>query len=1014
MDLDEQFLQNQTRLLQEIRDELRSTRAASTAQATGASSYGFSATPGFGTFSRAQTISDQVLSGQWNTLNWANAYKPTYQSSFGRDILALTGFGRAPETLTQSEYEQLAGQSVGLRVSRTISGFFAPEYTRQTTDFAANIQQNSSRFIRFGNPNASNIFGAGFDQIQSNQLARAVNYEALGNLRLSQNDYQTIANTGMQAGQFNEVSSTEEFRLKVRELAAATEELTRSLKLVPQEVANAMGTLRMMGVRSVEQQTNILRYAGSAGLVAGMSPTEMLGVATRAGATANAMGLSTEAGAIGAMDAAMQLRTMSSQGLLTQNDIARGGGIAAIAENQRAAIERFAMSDQGFLMFRGGGGQKGVGAFGAMGGALGNLSYNDLVSFQMDRYTEMQKATPRELNNLFKNMIDTQLDAVGTGLNEKGRRGMAFSMAMDRGMGPVEAEAFVTANYTEEGRKASENAEWQQRRAERYNMLKNEDDLEYTRSTIGGRLKAAENSWAREYHSALDMVFSGTDTAGNQFSRAHAIDLAAVAAEGGGPMTTAERLSAERAGSASQQYLQVTPKAGGRAVAAGMLTLNPLLLIAVGLGLSGPTKTEIDKQLEARLVVTADALNNADRQRGNALADAMPGVVKGDAWNALLSTNFDQLSGDADKQLEVNSLFEQALADNSNLTVGQNGERLTAQQLADILATRKDNVTFGLKSVNGHIGQTIDSFMKSPEQKANEAKLTNLLGEENGWKAWWNQDTKQVNTGIDLKTNAKEVNAYLRAMRGGDEKEMDAARRMLAGAIGEDKENILFANIGREQDATITLFTGDKTSYYADLDAGIAFTQGINDRVNQSRLRDTFESMVDSASSNIRNIAVDGNKLDPTADIARVRAASTSDHDIEALGVLFQNKDIAKAVDNDQWGAFWKDEKKIFDAKDKFSHLDLAGLKALNFDTSAYQGKLADIDKDAAAHGEHLTDEERGKKLMDQLLSERAEREQTAPAEDKDSDLDTAAGKNQKMAADALERLVKLLDIKQQ
>jgi hypothetical protein len=123
VDIDEQYLREQSELLRSIRDELRQSHGAAMAEATGATTVSHS--PG-GTFVRAQILSDQVLSGQWSTLSWANAYKPTFTSSFGADLLALTGIGRAPETLTQSEYEQLAGQSICNRFGLALGGFLAP------------------------------------------------------------------------------------------------------------------------------------------------------------------------------------------------------------------------------------------------------------------------------------------------------------------------------------------------------------------------------------------------------------------------------------------------------------------------------------------------------------------------------------------------------------------------------------------------------------------------------------------------------------------------------------------------------------------------------------------------------------------------------------------------------------------------------------------------------------------------------------------------------------------------
>lgn len=1031
VDIDQQYLQTQQELLRDIREELRAQRSVSAAAATGATS---SSHPGGGTFAHAQAMSDRLLTGQWDTLGWSNAYRSTYTSSFLGDMGAVMGLSRAPETMTQSEYESLAGQGFGARISRTIGGIFAPGYTKATNAFAEELQRNSARFIRFGNAQASDTFGAGLDMPTALRVSRAIDHEALGNIRMSQDDYRKIASIGMQSNQFTDTSDVAGFRTRVRELASATEELTRSLHMTTTEVSNVMGSLRMMGVGSVSEQRDILRHAGASALVSGLSPTEMLAVATRSGAASVAMGLSAGAGMNAAMNATAQLRAMSSGGLLTATDIARGGGISDMAQRMTENIQRFSMSDAGYLMYAGGRGRAGQGGFGAMSRAMGNMTYEDLVNMDADRFDVMQEATAGQLNNNFRDSITDQLKMLRVDGSTRMGQGYARRILQAQGWQAADAKAWVVSNLTEQGRELASATEMSQRRASAYTQLKDEYDRDYAGNTIAGRLKRAENQFSRAYHGALDSIFTATDTSGAQFNMHQQINLAAAAASANGSMSLSERLDALGAPATSSDVVlksgNFLHRAGGMSFAGGVLGTSGLIggvaiagsalmkggtltaatgaglvpglaLAGLGLALTGGAaayayfsddKMVLNDSDRANVTTAAKAFSGASREKGLAVMKNMKGALKGSAWEELLKKKFEGGAMSGEDQVKIAALLDTVVAENKGVEV--DGKQITKEQAAAVLATQKDSVDFGLVTDgSGGLGQNLQQWAKSDDYKTQQDAFNRVLGKYGD--TWNASDNNKTN--FSVAAVQPDLLDYLKAQRGGDAVAIQRARAALVGKIGEDDMNALDANLSSSDNYS-------KAGGYRD--NAISYLEKTNQLINATRLDKDLSLVYDTAADRAADLGFTKEDLEGLrASIGAQKEATRGTRDFGSLESLIHDSRLSAAIAKGELGEDFKSASEIVSNKKAFS--DLTNSVNKEFVLKHLGGTAAQLDKAISdMDGQNLSKEEQAKRLYNAALSSSFDKKALAEENKKD-----VASENNRKAAEILERLSKVLDI---
>lgn len=502
MDQSAAALIQQQELLREIRDELRSSRSISSAAASGSPVAGAGAS-GAGFMARAQAMSDRVLAGEFASFGWTQALQPIYRQSAVGDIGGALGITRSPSILTQPEFQALSTENLSIRAQNFVGGVIAPGYTSRTSALADEIFANSPRFMRFGS--SSSALGVGMNRLGARSLARQINYEALGDMRLSPTDYSSIATVGMQTGQFDNLASPGEFMNRLRELAAATADVTRTLRMSAEEASKTLGSLRGLGITDIGVQRSTLMGVGAAAQVAGMTTAEMMGLATGAGAMGVGMGLSGQSSMLGVARLAAQMREATQSGVVDKYIMARGGGAAAVAQNIFAAEAGFATSDAGYLSFLGAqGGRQGGFLDSLVGGVQGVTSggmYGVLRS-QRARAEITSTMSDADRQRGMRSFIEQQAGMLGiSDMNSAEARDIAFSVARGAlGMDENAAIAYTNANFSADGRRASDRARLNTFRAQDMMDKKLAQDSLFTYSSFGGRFARAragmEQAWA--------------------------------------------------------------------------------------------------------------------------------------------------------------------------------------------------------------------------------------------------------------------------------------------------------------------------------------------------------------------------------------------------------------------------------------------------------------------------------------------------------------------------------------
>lgn len=505
-DIDQAFLQSQTEMLREIRDELRAGRSMQSGGASGGGLSGGSARPGH-TFVAAQSIADKTLMGQWNSLGWSQAYQSSYKSSFSGDLAAMIGFNRAPSSLTQDEFKDLAGQSMTARVSTSLAGIISPNYAASTNALAHEIHQNSGRFIRFGNPSAGAL-GTGFDFSTERSLSRQIQTAALGDLRMDGKDYAAMTSLGMRSGQFDSTGNADDFMKKVKEMASATGDLTRALHMSVQEVGTAMGNLRQLGVTGVAQQRSMMMQVGGAAMVAGMSSPEMLQMSGGIAQSGMQMGLNTATTMPAAATQAAVIRSLSQAGIVSPQLMAMGGGTAAITNNIMQATMGFAGSMGGYLSFMGGGANRGANTFNSQLhgiGATGMGTFEGSMTMDLDRVDRMSTMSSTQLDSLMRNQMESTIRLSGVSdMTSHTAEGMAFQLSRNQGMDEAAARIYAKSNFTVSGRRTTERAQMQVIAAQNAEENKVGNDFYGMDKTMAGRIRSGFQRFEQETANMYD------------------------------------------------------------------------------------------------------------------------------------------------------------------------------------------------------------------------------------------------------------------------------------------------------------------------------------------------------------------------------------------------------------------------------------------------------------------------------------------------------------------------------
>ena len=818
VDLNQSYLIQQQDLLREIRDELRTSRMSS--GAPGSSPGGVPARPS-STFVQGQMVADKMLAGQWGSLGWTGAYRPYVESSFSTDFLAMMGLARAPTTLGQQEYQAFAGEFFGRRMATGVGSIFAPAFTRNTNTLADQLQQFSGRFLRAGDA-GTGILGFGLDPTSSFRSARDIQMRALGDLRLSGQDYTDIVSTGLQSGQFDFSNGMQGFQQRLREMTEAFASLARVTNSTVQEIAQAAGSLRQAGIVDVADQSRLISQMSAAARVGGMTNAEMGGIVHSAIGTGLPLGIGATGSANIAMQTAMTVRQLSRSGVISPHVVAAGGGVQGITQSITGAAQRFLGSDAGLLAAVGGLGQ-GRDFFGAMSATLGATggSMDAILGLQANRMDIMDQLTrdPTAANNMMVGYTQSMLSMMGIeDMRSQRASNMAFTLMRGQ-MGDAAALAFARSNFTAAGVLGRDQARLSAVEFEQFRDEQDIMDRAFVANSMLGRFQRGLRGIGRMVGEGISfgqdavMGGAGSNMFGLGTSRV-AMDL-----ERGrrGLVTDVDNMTLMRAltgrtsgGNAiastlagSTSFSSGLALAGGTAGSIGGMVLGGALAGTfvggpIGMVLGGIGGAAAGLFGGAMLDESNVELRGADILAYQGLYQNLTGSGDGDSRDRAARLLEGAVTGTKGSLLE-NSKFQ-------SLILGKQDRRLGAEESHDLLkkvqdiASETGETTAVIGAALRQSGVQVEMVGDAPKIPGSEETLTGLL--ERVWgKGRYGEITETFNLADAGNLNA--LADYAQALSGGTG--ADAARAQVAlasrGLTGESLEQLRIglSSLGRRE-----------------------------------------------------------------------------------------------------------------------------------------------------------------------------------------------------------------------
>ncbi|HSW50412.1 MAG TPA: hypothetical protein VLH09_09570 [Bryobacteraceae bacterium] len=458
-DIPTTFLMEQQQVLREIRDELRATRA----EGGGSPQAGPGGVAGLrpnSAFHRAQMQADRMLSQEWNTLGWSNAYRSQIKTTLPQDLLAGFGVSAPPSSMSFGEFEQWSRESLSLRGQTFLGGLVAPKWMAKTNAMADDIFQFSPRFIRAGNP-AAGMLGVGTDRSVATQLSRQIGIMAAGDMRMSHSDYQAVMSTGLRTGQFDQAGSMHGLMQEFTTLKDVIADLSRTTRMTVQELATSMGALRQFGVTDVADQRRMIERIDATAKIAGLSAGELAPVVTGAIARGQALGIGANA-STGLITTQIAIaRNLQQSGILSGQVLAMGGGAMGIATSIANAQQDFLGSDMGYWAMRGGLGG-GNDLFSSLNRGLGQAGgMQGFFAGESDRLNRLSRMSPAEAQAAYRSGLESQIRMFGVqDMTSSEAQNTAF-MLLRGSMGAPAAQAFAATNFSADGRAMAARQQWQ-------------------------------------------------------------------------------------------------------------------------------------------------------------------------------------------------------------------------------------------------------------------------------------------------------------------------------------------------------------------------------------------------------------------------------------------------------------------------------------------------------------------------------------------------------------------------
>lgn len=512
-------LQAQEALLREIRDELRTTRQAT----TGNSAVSGRPSP---SFIAAQQTVDRMVAGNWATLGWANAYQTPIKSSLATDMMGMMGMRAAPQSMWQREYESFAGSMFADRITSFPADLVMPGFGRRSRETGADIYQMSSRFARSGDGHNVNIHAA-------LNMGRDLQMGAATDMRLSGGDYNTILKEGAKAGQFDFAGGLGDVKTQFGELRSAVADLTKTMRMSVGEVAQTMGAFRQFGIVDVADQKRMAERLAATSRVAGVSTPEMAGMVRTGIEGGLQLGLGAGGSAALTENLVMAAREASRTGLISGHVVAAAGGTQGIVMAQQNAINGFAGSSAGFYTAlgqvagsRGGALDDILTGVGATGGSLGGI-----MSAEARRMDLMGGMSGGQRQRLYNRGLSQQMQMIGVDPNSAEATDYAFSLVRGQ-MGDAAGLAYARQNFSAEGRKQRwQNAYRSQMEVEQQGAQR-QYQMQMENSSMSGLLRQASGESGAFLAGAgrgvgrmaawLGRGFGGTFDMNSTFGAAHA------------------------------------------------------------------------------------------------------------------------------------------------------------------------------------------------------------------------------------------------------------------------------------------------------------------------------------------------------------------------------------------------------------------------------------------------------------------------------------------------------------
>lgn len=454
------------------------------------------------------------------------AYATNYRSTFWNDLWAGALGDRAPQTMFQSDFQQIGMENLklrwhGLSPLRGAASLMGIS-TGLDNENIDSIVGMSQRYNRSGTSNS--ITGVGSTRGQVISLIERERGQLLDQLGYNYDDFNAGRQIFAAGGQFIGTKSELERSGMTFQGMGQAEVIAKTLAVPIQEAARAMMDVRsQMGITSLAGQTSFITNTQALGMASGLSYQETMAGAVSGAGIARSTGFSVLPGSLIGRNYLASVNAGYLDGAIGESSIQSAGGVQNLTNNLASSAMSFAQN-QGSMYYlaasKGGNfnqvdfnnaasgftnlGELASGNAGTMQG-YANFIANTIKIQEQAGSTNVLAMQRAHLNNIFKSATGRDMDQS----NEEDTNMMKM-LASQSGMfsDGNTAKAFVDMNFTRNGLESQNQLGKDAYRAER--MLKNKafydqsfkqhstDALARDISNIWNKPRQAVRSWFNE------------------------------------------------------------------------------------------------------------------------------------------------------------------------------------------------------------------------------------------------------------------------------------------------------------------------------------------------------------------------------------------------------------------------------------------------------------------------------------------------------------------------------------